>query len=467
MNIAIIHYHLKTGGVTTVIKQHTAALKEDCDFLILTGSEPETPLSIETVYIPGLGYSKISETNTDPEIVAERINSAIHTKWPEGCDVIHIHNPTLAKNRHFLKILNILKQSNTLFLQIHDFAEDGRPLAYFREEYLSDCHYGVINTRDYQHLLCSGLCKKGLHIIPNTVSPDFDFSPPFKIKPRILYPVRAIRRKNIGEAILLSLFTGGKEIAVTRPPNSIVDFIPYNAWKSFADQNKLNITFEAGLKSDFISLVFASESIISTSITEGFGFAFLEPWLANKLIWGRNLPEICSDFEMNHIKLDHLYSNILIPVTLIDKDKFSSIWKSCVLRNSRRFNFVTDQSIVDDAFEKLTQNETIDFGLLDESFQKKVISSLLSDKSLINSLIDLNPFLAEPGNVVDKESLIENNRKAIQKNYVDGSMKEKLLRIYRTVKTTPVHHAIKKDILFKRFLNLEKFSLLKWGEYRD
>jgi len=394
-----------------VIKQHVCALKDDCDFLILTGSETEAPFPVETASIPGLGYSKNNEPNSNPEVIAKNIINAIHAKWPEGCDVIHVHNPLLAKNRHFLTILNILKQRHHLFLQVHDFAEDGRPFAFFKEEYPSDCHYGVINSRDYVYLLSSGLKKHGLHIIPNNVSLSTDMTPPDKINPRILYPVRAIRRKNIGEAILLSLFTGEREIAITQPPNSIHDFIPYNSWKTFTDQNKLRITFEAGLKSDFSSLVNTSESLISTSISEGFGFTFLEPWLAGKFIWGRNITDICSDFEANQITLDHLYHHILIPLDLFDNKKFYNIWSSCILRNCRRFYFMIDQSEIDQAFEKLTQNNTIDFGLLDESFQKEVISNLLSDQTSLKRLIDINPSLEDPGNTFGKEEVIEKKQR--------------------------------------------------------
>lgn len=56
-----------------------------------------------------------------------------------------------------------------LFLQLHDFAEDGRPLAYFPDEYVPDCHYGVINSRDYSIFLKAGFKKDGLHKIFNIV----------------------------------------------------------------------------------------------------------------------------------------------------------------------------------------------------------------------------------------------------------------------------------------------------------
>ena len=107
-----------------------------------------------------------------------------------------------------------------LFLQIHDFAEDGRPHLYYPGEYPADCHYGVINSRDYKILLNAGLEQKGLHKLFNMVNPFDGTRQDRGEKNVVLYPVRAIRRKNIGEAILLSLFfKNGATLAITRATN--------------------------------------------------------------------------------------------------------------------------------------------------------------------------------------------------------------------------------------------------------
>ena len=37
MRIAFVHYHLKTGGVTTVIKRQVDAIQNTCDVLTITG----------------------------------------------------------------------------------------------------------------------------------------------------------------------------------------------------------------------------------------------------------------------------------------------------------------------------------------------------------------------------------------------------------------------------------------------
>ena len=40
----------------------------------------------------------------------------------------------------------------------------------------------------------------------------------------------------------------------------------------------------------------SAHRLVTTSVAEGFGLAFLEPWLFGKGLLGRNLPEITVDF---------------------------------------------------------------------------------------------------------------------------------------------------------------------------
>jgi glycosyltransferase involved in cell wall biosynthesis len=468
MKIAFIHYHLKTGGVTTVLKQQVEALKEKCEVLVLSGELPDESFPADSVHIPGLGYDSQSQKKYDPEKVADDIIKAVFSRWNNGCDVLHVHNPMLAKNIIFLKILKALqKRGIKLFLQIHDLAEDGRPLSYFSEEYVSDCHYGVINSRDYNILLKAGLKKQGLHKIFNTIKP-LDFSKEESdTENYVLYPIRAIRRKNIGEAILLSLFFQNNETLVTTlPPNSISDIISYVGWKNFVKKNNLNVEFEAGLKKDFSQLVLSAKFIITTSITEGFGFSFLEPWTAKKILWGRKLPDICHDFEKNGIKLDHLYDRLIVPIEWIGKDNFYEVWKTCVLRNCSLFNFKINAEKIQKSFSKITLNEHIDFGLLYEPFQKQIISHVLSSKNNANKLIKLNPKLALPlNNLLNNKELIQNNMNAVLNNYNQITYRTNLIEIYSKIINNPVQQRIDKNILLSEFINLEQFSLLKWNDY--
>jgi len=465
MKIAFIHYHLKTGGVTTVLRHQVEALHDTCDMLVLTGTPPESSFVCDTVHIPGLGYDGQNQNRSDPEDIAAAITRAIHLKWKGGCDLVHVHNPTLAKNRDFLKILSALQNKKIkLFLQIHDFAEDGRPLVYYSEDdYIQNCHYGVINSRDYNILLESGLKEKGLHKIFNTINPfklNTTGAPP---KNLVLYPIRALRRKNIGEAILISLFFKNNEIlAITLPPNSPADLESHAQWKAFAEEKNLNVIFEAGLSHEFSELVLSAKFFITTSITEGFGFSFLEPWTAKKILWGRKLPEICHDFEKKGIRLDHLYTRIAVPLEWLGKEKLFRTWQAGIRKACSLFGIVIDKRKIAAAFEKITANESVDFGLLDETFQKTVISIVLSDKSHRDRLISLNPFLLDPGNVPDKEALIQNNMNAVLFHYNKTKYREKLVDIYSRVIKDNVCHKIDKKVLLSKFLNLENFSLLKW-----
>lgn len=470
MKIVFIHYHLKTGGVTAVLRQQVESMLHTSDLLILTGAPPETSFPCETVHIPGLGYDKSRLNRFEPEKVSAAIIKAIRLKWESGCDLIHVHNPTLAKNRNFIKILKTLqKEKIRLFLQIHDFAEDGRPLAYFSEDdYVSDCHYGVINSRDYNILLKAGLKKEGLHQIFNTLTP-FNFKATGAISNNyVLYPVRAIRRKNIGEAILLSLFFKNDEtLVITLPPNSPVDIKSYERWKAFVEEKHLDTLFEAGLTHDFSNLVWAANFLITTSITEGFGFSFLEPWTAEKFLWGRRLPEICQDFEKNGVRLDHLYSRLNVPVEWIGKKRLFETWKLSIQKAGSMFDLAIAETAIKNAFEKTTDKDIIDFGLLDEAFQKTIISKALSNGANRDALIHLNPCLSNPGDVPNKDALIQNNLKAVKRHYTQTRYRKTLLDIYTRVIRDNVHQKIDKKILLSEFFNLDNFSLLKWSFYAE
>ena len=467
MKIAFVHYHLRTGGVTSVILQQVNAIRQSCDVLILTGEPATTDMPVDAAHIPGLGYTIDENETPDPETVARSLERAIRDKWEDGCDILHIHNPLLSKNNSFLEIIKALqKRSTILFLQVHDFAEDGRPLSYFPEEYPEDCHYGVINSRDYNALLNAGLKDDGLHKIPNMVRPLQIENPEPKIQDQILYPIRAIRRKNIGEAILLSLFFMHREtLAITLPPNSPVDMESYNGWKHFVAKRDLNVIFDVGLRNDFPSLVSSSKYLITTSISEGFGFSFLEPWGAGKALFGRKLPGICDDFEANGIELDHLYSRLRVPIDWIDGTAFCRRWESAVRKASLRFDYTIDKDRMDRAYSSVTGNGNIDFGLLDEEFQKQIISCVIEKSENQQKVKDLNPQLSHLGTIPEENTLIQRNKQSVQDHYSETFYRETLLSVYDRIMRKAVHQRIDKKKLFSLFLDLENFSLLKWGDY--
>lgn len=467
MKIAFLHYHLKPGGVTTVINQQIAAVKKECDVLVISGEPPETDLSCKTIVMPEIGYDPFGKKNPAPEKTAQKIIRAISDHWPTGCDILHVHNPLLAKNRRFLNILIKLQECHVrLLLQVHDLAEDGRPRVYYSDApYPSNCHFCAINSRDYHALLHSGLHPSGLHLLPNTVTP-FDTTAAQKIEQDfVLYPVRAIRRKNIGEAILLSLFfPKNRFLAITLPPNSAHDRICYNDWKQFAARHHLNILFEASETLNFIDLVFSAKSMVTTSISEGFGFSYLEPWTAGQMLNGRQLPDICADFKDKGLILDHMYEKMAVPLNGIDLSRFYTQWKSCIRNNAQKFGLTIPDSVIAEAFEHMQRNGYLDFAILDEYFQKQVILKILSNPNFKSGFLALNPCLAHMPCRVGSTQKIAHNRMIVKSRFDENRYQHQLIATYRKVMAHPVTHRIDKPKLAARFLEPARFSLLTWSE---
>ena len=79
----------------------------------------------------------------------------------------------------------------------------------------------------------------------------------------------------------------------------------------------------------------------------------------------------------------------------------------------------------------------------------------------------MNPFLSHPGTVSGQSRLIKYNQGAILQSYNPKLYRQILQEIYLKVKNTAVKQRIDKKVLASEFLNLEKFSLLKWSDYNE
>ncbi len=464
MKIALLHYHLNTGGVTTVIQHQVQALQAECETMVLTGDRAEAQPACPVVEIPDIGYDRSDEPSPAPEAIVDRILKSIRQVWPGGCDVLHIHNPTLAKNRNLLNCIHLLQAAGiTLLLQIHDFAEDGRPRTYSREAYPRDCHYAVINARDARILVSAGLRPRGVHLVPNAVE-SLPMDPDTKLQPCVVYPVRAIRRKNIGEAILLSLYLRDhKSLHISQPPTSAGDLPVYEDWQKFVIKYGLRVKFGTGQAFGFPGLVAAADSMVTTSITEGFGFSFLEPWTAGKMLWGRRLDDICGDFESTGIDLNPLYDDLAVPLDWFDRDDFMQDWRRAALRVGSLYGHRLECERLDDHLDGIKKDGVVDFGILNEIYQKQVLKHLLSNSSAKDWLAGRNPKILEPEPTAAGTDAMENNRQVVGQEYNLLAYGERLRKVYKQVVRQPVQHQIDKTALLDAFLDPDRFSLLKWG----
>lgn len=465
LKIAFLHYHLKPGGVTTVIRHQAEAVRDTCETLVFCGEVPGKPFPAETIPIEGLAYDAPGQKQPNPSGVAGSILEALRSRWPQGCDILHVHNPTLAKNRQLLDVLSILQEKGVrLFLQVHDFAEDGRPHVFTPRPYPAGCHWAAINSRDYRALIRSGLRPEGLSLLPNAVTPIQTPATPISRQGFALYPVRGIRRKNTGEAFLLTLLSAkAKPIRITLPPNSPEDRHSHEAWRRFVTTHALRVRLDTGLHERFARQAAGADFFITTSITEGFGFSFLEPWTIGKPLSGRRLPEICSDFEKKGLVFDSLYDRIRIPLSWIDAARFFKRFKKCVAAAAAAFSHPIPETKIDNGFRNMTQGAVVDFGLLDEGFQEEILLAVLSDPEKARFLLASNPNLETCIHPNPTLQVIRSNQDAVKIHYNKDRYRKRLLDAYARVMETPVSHHVNKTSLLEDYFDLNAFSLLKWG----
>jgi glycosyltransferase involved in cell wall biosynthesis len=462
MKIALVHHHLRQGGVTRVMTEQASNLKEGARVLLVTGEPPDRALPVPMVTVPEIAYDRDRRDTAPPQVIAQRILQGIRSFWPGGADLLHFHNPLLGKNRDLIRTIKALVSLGTpLLLQVHDFAEDGRPGTYSREQYPADCHYAVINTRDYDILIRSGLKKHGLHYLPNAIRPLDAKANASLERETVLYPVRAIRRKNIGEAVFLSLFVpSGKRVGITLEPTGALDVRSYNGWMSFVRERNLHVAFRLGIGSEYPSVLARACCVITTSVKEGFGLAYLEPWTAHRMLSGRILRDICDDFLNKGLKLGHLYERLNIPVTFFDRKRFEKKWIRCYREKMSYYGRGISKVDAARALEPLVWEGTVDFGVLSEDLQKEVIQRVFENEKNKRKILDLNSFLVNNSLFYGSEELIEYNRDIVRAEYSAPKNGQTLLGVYERVLSENVSHCIDKEVLLDAFITPEQNRLL-------
>jgi glycosyltransferase involved in cell wall biosynthesis len=474
MRVALLHYHLKRGGVTSVIKNQARALMEAGDeALVIAGEDSPGLQGISRKVVEELRYDSdrdippgqdAEELDRRALDMADRITGAMQSHWGSPADIIHVHNPLLHKNAGLIRALNILQERGfCLLLQNHDLPEDFRPNVYSKnEEYPVNCHYAVINSRDRSFLQRAGLKPAGLHLLPNEVRP---------IKPRenldrnrYVYPVRALQRKNIGEALLFSLFIPkGRTIAITLPPTTERDLRIYRKWTDFAGELGLQVEFDLGLKAPLEDVYGSALGIITTSVKEGFGFSYLEPWTAGRTVIGRRLNYVCRDFENAGVQFDSLYSSLEIPMVYISPAALREKLENAMLTVYKRFGVEPPRHITKTMWQDMVSRDSIDFSRLDEQTQGGIIRVMAANKRVFQDIADLNPFLRDLADWKPDEDLVEKNRQKVRESYGREPIFALLRRTYQAALQTPVAHKITKSILLELYLDPAQLSPVSVG----
>lgn len=484
MKVAVLHYHLKPGGVTRVIDNARRALGKKAEFAIFCGDDPGTReediKTLGATIIKGLEY-RSKQSFKEAVDLATTVRKKAKEHFGSTPDVWHIHNHSLGKNLALPVLVNKLAESGErILLQIHDFAEDGRPdnyrmlldnlwlqsaaeLAELVYPSSENVHYAILNGRDFRILKRSGVPNERLHLLSNPVFAGKEPPPSRKTNlKRILYPVRAIRRKNLGEFLLWSTTAAADErFGVTLAPKNPATVPIYNRWKEFAEDLSLPVDFELGeVPGRSFEEVIASASIIaSTSIAEGFGLSFLEPWLFGKSIIGRNLPEITSDFTESGINLSKLYCSLEIPAEWVDKTEFKKKYQHELRTSFNSYGREISDKQIDHAFDNLCPKDKLEFSRLDEALQESVIRKAASSVTFRNTLREL---IFKDN--TDSPELIRSNKKCVKEEYNLEKYGRKLAGIYSSIshkKNSAKLPSLDGEKLLDEFLMPERFRLLR------
>jgi len=481
LRVAIVHYHLRPGGVTRVIENAVACLADgEIKTVVLTG-EPYNGRHITRVRtVAGLRYDDSSNTEQPRQLAGNLMEAVKEEFGGHGPDLWHIHNHTLGKNTILPEALSILIRDNQRMLfQIHDFAEDGRPANYqsLTEAYedshaasvyptAPQLHYAALNERDFGFLKKAGVPGAQLHLLPNPITvPEPEATQQECIqkldtKQLFLYVTRAIRRKNIGEFILWAALAGKDTLFVTtRAPRNPHWRPIHDRWVDFAGELGLPVEFAIAEKPGYSldSLLQETDTLVTTSIAEGFGLAFLEPFALDKPLAGRNLPDITADFSSTGINLEMLYDRLCVPIDIIGEECLRETLSLALKRYYETYGNDLPPQAVERAFNAIAEDSRVDFGGLDESMQEAVIKKAVESPDMRREII--------PNQLkgATDASTLKSNRDLLETHYSLSAYRRKLTRIYKTIIDAPAGKPDCLDAgkLLDCFLNPERFRLLR------
>ncbi|NLJ45220.1 MAG: glycosyltransferase family 4 protein [Treponema sp.] len=411
MKVVVVHYHFKSGGVTSVIRRHLeACLRAGIEAFLLTGEEPPDSPGVPWETVPGLAYDPPGRRESPDTVLgrgaalARDLAAAAGRLSGGGPVLYHVHNPTIRKNAALCPALDILARTGArILIQAHDFAEDWRPdMLQHGLPYPAGCRWAVLNGRDYRALRDAGLSEADIDLLPNPLPSRAASVPPASASRAdlVLYPVRGIPRKNLGELLLLSRWLPPDlSAAVTLPPNNPRDRPIHEAWKSLARETGARVFFDAGLSSSLDDLYARTRTVVTTSVKEGFGFSFLEPLARGVPVAGRRLASVLPDFEAAGISYPGLYSALRVPEGLFNREAFEtrlyavleSVSRAVAAALGHRPSWLAER--MDRVRQAALPPEGPDFGVLDAEAQAEALERVFRDPDAPSSFEARNPFL--------------------------------------------------------------------------
>lgn len=457
--IRILHHHLRRGGVTRVMEMASRVLSDAGEQVVVYSGEPPPeafPEGVRVRVLPALRYGETFDADGASSL-SETLRRETRAE-----DVWHVHNHSLGKNPSVTAaILDLARQGVPLVLQVHDFAEDGRPAnlsrlrnglpAGVRELYPVAPHirYAVLQDRDRRILRVAGVPESQVVVLPNPVESPAPLAPPRHPPETILYPTRGIRRKNPGEFLYWAWrFRDSMAFATSLTPENPREKAFFAPWVEMADRLGVSVRWGVGMEGrSFRSVMEEADACITTSVGEGFGMAFLEPFAMGRTLVGRDLPEMTRSFRADGMDLSVLYDEVPVPEEALD----AAFWPRATAAVGRwRAAMGLEAEVAPHDLRRAWVREGwIDFGKLDETAQRAVLARRISDLP--------GPELLG----VDRRPPPEPNRTVVRKAYGTEGYGDRLRALYAGLEPAgPVAYADAEKVR-DGFSSLSDLTLLR------
>ncbi|MBN1757674.1 MAG: hypothetical protein JW863_05125 [Chitinispirillaceae bacterium] len=437
-----VHYHDRLGGVQRVMADYSRAFSEHAgseapNIWWCRRGDDENRKEALVEDLPGADYHSFISKETYRRACDRLIRILLRRlRGLAGSGPVAVvgHNLVLGKNpalsgafTQCAKVLSAENGANFRFFSVlHDYVEQGRFELLRNHSRLSACGVDIaaaLYAKDAPvHFIApdrlarkiTGLSGQNLSILPNRVAiPDnasrilpattvlrhlrqcaaidgLTFDPAL---PVFCYPSRMIYRKNMLEALLFSTILN-KGTLVTGPCGSTgADRRRMNAALRLARGYRLSMAVDPGRLrmfsvgnasgipggNPFHKILPSVHAAVSTSLAEGFGYSFYEPWLFGVPVVGRFPDGIAL---LSDAMGESLYTRVPIPASWVSID-------ACY--NRYRLNAETavygSIPLKKEFIKGFIHEGTVDFGYLSTAQQVTVIERILHSDSLQNDLV--------------------------------------------------------------------------------
>jgi glycosyltransferase involved in cell wall biosynthesis len=263
---------------------------------------------------------------------------------------------------------------------------------------------------------------------------------------------------------------GGKwRFGITLPPLNPIERPSYERWKALGTSLRLPMVFEVGGDAGlaYTENMSAADRVLTTSVAEGFGLVFLEPWLAGKPLIGRDLPEITGDFAAAGLRFEHLRASFAVPVAWIGADAFQQDVERWYVETLAQYGLKAPPAdLLSGALDALIEDGQVDFAALTSARQAEVIRQVVSHGHRRQQLRARNAWIDTAlGDSQADAATVRHNADVVRREYSLDACGRRLMQIYRSAlaspRSEPTQPLADAERILGEFLNLSRFQPIR------